>query len=66
MPLQPASQVTPGCCVRISTGAPLPPEADAVVKVEDTKLTEEGEGGRVEIEIEIFDQPKVGQSIRSA
>ncbi len=29
-------EVTPGCCVRIMTGAPLPPGADAIVRVEDT------------------------------
>ncbi len=32
----PQHHVTPGTAVRIMTGAPLPPGADAVVKVEDT------------------------------
>lgn len=30
--------LTPGHCTRISTGAALPPGADAVVQVEDTEL----------------------------
>jgi molybdopterin molybdotransferase len=32
----PQAEVTPGAAMRIMTGAPLPPGADAVVKVEDT------------------------------
>ena len=38
--------------IRINTGAPVPPGADAVVMVEETKLveaTEEGEEVKVEI-----------------
>ncbi len=31
-----AGAVTPGCAIRIMTGAPLPPGCDAVVPVEDT------------------------------
>lgn len=31
--------VTPGCCIKIMTGAPLPVGADAVVPVEDTAET---------------------------
>ena len=56
--------VTQGHCVRISTGAPLPPGADAVVQVEDTKLLLETSDGAVEIEIEILVMPSVGQDIR--
>jgi molybdopterin molybdotransferase len=33
-----ASQVTPGVCMRLFTGSPLPPGADAVVMQEDTRL----------------------------
>ena len=33
----PRQEVTPGTAIRIMTGAPLPPGADAVVKVEDTQ-----------------------------
>ena len=38
--LQPANQVTPGSVMRITTGAPVPRGADAVVQVEDTELLE--------------------------
>jgi len=34
-------QVTPGTAVRITTGAPIPPGANAVVPVEDTEISEE-------------------------
>ena len=64
--LQPRSAaVAPGYCVRISTGAPVPAGADAVVKVEDTKLTQDADDGRTELEIDITDTPQPGQSIRS-
>ena len=36
------SPVTSGCAVQINTGAPIPAGADAVVKVEDTTLSEDG------------------------
>ena len=32
------SKLLPGYCVRVTTGAPVPGEADAVVQVEDTEL----------------------------
>lgn len=32
------NEIQPGFCVRITTGAPVPDEADAVVQVEDTEL----------------------------
>ena len=54
----------PGYCIRISTGAPLPPGADAVVQVEDTELLKDADGGRTELEIRIATLPKVGQDIR--
>ena len=38
--LQPAGRVTAGSVMRITTGAPVPPGADAVVQVEDTELLE--------------------------
>ena len=50
--------------MRVSTGAPLPPGADAVVQVEDTKLLMETGDGAVELEIEILQAPSVGQDIR--
>lgn len=50
--------VDPGCTVRIMTGAPIPPGADAVVPFEET---EEGEQF-----IKIHNQVKKGQHIRFA
>jgi molybdopterin molybdotransferase len=38
----PHVDVPPGCAVRIATGAPMPPSADAVVPVETTIVAEEG------------------------
>lgn len=37
----PDQEVTSGTAVRIMTGAPLPPGADAVIKVEDTETADE-------------------------
>lgn len=57
--------VRPGFCARISTGAPLPPGADAVVMVEETKLISASEDGRTELEIEVMSKAVVaGQEIR--
>ncbi len=36
-----APEVTPGTAVRITTGAPMPPGADAVVQVESTDLSDD-------------------------
>ena len=36
-----APEVTPGTAVRITTGAPIPPGADAVVQVEATELSDD-------------------------
>ncbi|GAB6026957.1 hypothetical protein CHUAL_013627 [Chamberlinius hualienensis] len=58
------SGVLPGQCVRINTGAPVPPGANAVVQVEDTKLIKETDEGNTELEIEILTTPKVEQDIR--
>lgn len=51
-----------GCCVRISTGAAVPPEADAVVQIEDTELVEND--GELETVISILKAPQPGQDIR--
>ena len=59
-----AETVVAGTCVRISTGAPLPPGADAVVMVESTKLVEASADGRRELKVEILAAPAVGQDIR--
>lgn len=56
--------VNSGECIRINTGAPVPPGADAVIQVEDTVLTIGADEGRTEIEIEILKTPQVGQDIR--
>ncbi|MDY7076019.1 MAG: molybdopterin molybdotransferase MoeA [Chloroflexota bacterium] len=50
--------VTPGTAIRIMTGAPIPPGADAVVRVEDTETEEEW--------VEIFAAVEVSQYIRPA
>jgi len=49
---------------RINTGAPVPPGADAVVMVEETKLIKKTEDGKEELEIEVLKAPKIGQDIR--
>ncbi|XP_046382910.1 gephyrin [Ischnura elegans] len=54
----------PGECMRINTGAPLPPGADSIVQVEDTNLIREADGGRVELEVEILWAPVLGQDVR--
>ena len=41
--------MTPGSVMRITTGAPVPPGADAVVQVEDTELMESADEVRVMI-----------------
>lgn len=65
--VNPGDQVKlqPGHCLRINTGAPVPTGADCVVQVEDTKLTQEADNGKTEVEIEILVPPKVGQDIRT-
>lgn len=41
--LQPTHTVMPGQVMRVTTGAPIPCGADAVVQVEDTELLRESE-----------------------
>ena len=54
-----------GEVARITTGAPLPPGATAVVMVEDTVLRSMTEDGREEAEIEILtDAIKPGENVR--
>lgn len=53
-----------GGCVRINTGAAVPPGADAVVQVEDTRLEKEEELTGEELEISILTTPTPGQDIR--
>ncbi|RUS89088.1 hypothetical protein EGW08_003151, partial [Elysia chlorotica] len=61
----PTEPVRSGVCVRINTGAPVPPGADAVVQVEDTALVESSADGRTEIRVDIKQMPTVGQDIRA-
>ncbi|EAT83880.2 hypothetical protein SNOG_08712 [Parastagonospora nodorum SN15] len=54
-----------GEIARITTGAPLPPGADAVVMVEDTILKSQTDDGKEEKEIEILtDEIKAGENVR--
>jgi molybdopterin molybdotransferase len=45
--------VTPGTAMRIMTGAPIPPGADAVVKVEDTAAGEDRDGEWADIGVRV-------------
>lgn len=56
-------ELSPGSCVRISTGAPIPRGADCVVQVEDTELIEASSDG-IEMVINIKVKPTIGQDIR--
>ncbi|KAK6192731.1 hypothetical protein SNE40_004155 [Patella caerulea] len=60
----PVRKVTPGHCMRINTGAPLPQGADAVIQVEDTTLEKWTDDGKREVEIKLLTVPKIGQDIR--
>ena len=51
----PTDRVTPGSCVEIATGAPLPDGADAVIMVEETHASEQA--------VSIFAGATVGQNI---
>ncbi|KAF2630981.1 hypothetical protein BU25DRAFT_407548 [Macroventuria anomochaeta] len=54
-----------GEIARITTGAPLPPGADAVVMVEDTVLKSQTDDGKEEKEVEILtDEIKAGENVR--
>lgn len=53
-------EVRPGTAVRIMTGAPLPPGADAVVMVERTR------GGPDAVRVEVLDPVAPGRNVRLA
>ncbi|KAI9713140.1 MAG: hypothetical protein M1820_001125 [Bogoriella megaspora] len=54
-----------GHIARITTGAPLPPGANAVVMVEDTVIHSMTEDGREESEVEVLtDELKPGENVR--
>ncbi|XP_056284142.1 gephyrin b isoform X16 [Pseudoliparis swirei] len=61
---QPTHTVMPGQVIRVTTGAPIPCGADAVVQVEDTELLRESEDGTEELEVRILVQARPGQDIR--
>ncbi|XP_041950849.1 gephyrin b isoform X13 [Alosa sapidissima] len=61
---QPTHTVMPGQAMRVTTGAPIPCGADAVVQVEDTELLRESEDGTEELEVRILVQARPGQDIR--
>ncbi|CAG7922497.1 unnamed protein product [Penicillium olsonii] len=55
----------PGTIARITTGAPLPPNANAVVMVEDTTLASCTPDGKEEATVEILtDEVKPGENVR--
>ncbi|GAO49446.1 hypothetical protein SAICODRAFT_66413 [Saitoella complicata NRRL Y-17804] len=54
----------PGQIARVTTGAPLPPGATAVVMVEDTILKSTKEDGKEENEVEILVDAKDGNNVR--
>ncbi|XP_035681909.1 gephyrin-like [Branchiostoma floridae] len=60
----PECEVTSGHVMRITTGAPLPDGADAVVQVEDTELVKEADDGAVEVQVRILTSVKKGQDVR--
>ncbi|XP_039389261.1 gephyrin isoform X6 [Mauremys reevesii] len=62
---QPTQTVMPGQVMRVTTGAPIPCGADAVVQVEDTELIRESDDGTEELEVRILVQARPGQDIRA-
>ena len=56
------TRVEPGTVARIMTGAPLPPGADTVVKIEDTTVAS-GDGG-IGSEICFTQAPPAGENVR--
>ncbi len=62
-----APTLTPGTCLRVNTGAPVPetPAGDvAVLQVEDTRLAEASEDGSRELRVEMLKASAPGQDIR--
>ncbi len=62
----PTPAVVPGVAVRIMTGAPLPPGADAVVRFEDTDEEVRRRDGALLNAITIYASPRAGTSVRAA
>jgi len=60
----PAQEIKPGTAIRIMTGAPLPEEADAVVRFEDTdEVSRKSSGGDLS-QIGILRQAEKGLNVR--
>lgn len=59
-------QVEPGTAIRIMTGAPLPPGADAVVRFEETSEWHGRDSKRRGRKIKIFKEVKPGKNVRLA
>lgn len=57
-------QILSGQCARIMTGAPLPPQADAVVMVEDTNFNVRDPGTIAPVEVEIHKAVLFGENVR--
>ena len=62
----PTTRVEPGTAVRIMTGAPIPPGADAVVPFEDTDEVDRRRVGRPLDEVAVGRAVEVGADIRRA
>jgi molybdopterin molybdotransferase len=58
--------ITPGRAVRITTGAPLPQGADAVVPVEHTSEPHDMSGSRLQAQVDILWPASVGDFVRGA
>ncbi|CAK8692726.1 unnamed protein product [Clavelina lepadiformis] len=56
--------LAPGQTIRVTTGAPLPLGADAVVPVEDTVLLSESDDGETELWVRILKSVTSGQDVR--
>eukprot|EP00794_Sanderia_malayensis_P019900 gene19900-21844_t len=59
-----SKKISRGYCCRITTGAPLPDGADAVIQVEDTELLESADKGKKEKSIKIIGSVRTGQDLR--
>jgi molybdopterin molybdotransferase len=59
-----ATALQPGECARIMTGAPLPPQADAVVMVEDTDFNVRQPGAPAPHTVSIFKSLRIRENTR--
>ncbi|GAB1597693.1 gephyrin-like [Argonauta hians] len=57
-------RIEKGQCMRITTGAPVPQGADAVVQVEDTDVVKKSNNEKEELQISIKKAPPAGHDIR--